>query len=121
MCTAPGSGSSCITKCGAMTKSWSAGCCTQGCPTRARIEPASTAGGFFMRTIAVINAKRDCGKTTVATSLAAMLSFEGHLVALVDNNPLPLAGEWLSRRPSDISKIITAQLYGCLKAHHVAE
>ena len=52
-----------------------------------------------MRTIAVINAKHGCGKTTVATSLAAMLSFEGHRVALGDTNPLPLAEEWLSRRP----------------------
>ena len=69
-----------------------------------------------MRTIAVINAKRDCGKTTVATSLAAMLSFEGHLVALGDTNPLPLAGEWLSRRPSDFPKIFPAPLYGGLKA-----
>src|SRR5690625_2523790 len=112
MGAAQGVGASCIRKCGAMTESCSAGCCTQGCPTRARIEPASTAGGFFMRTIAVINARRDCGQPPVASSLAAMLSFEGHLVALGDTNPLPLAGEWLSRRPSDFPKIFPAPLYG---------
>ncbi|TVS10123.1 MAG: chromosome partitioning protein [Wenzhouxiangella sp.] len=54
-----------------------------------------------MRTIAVINAKGGCGKTTIATSLASALAWEGHAVALADMDPQRSASDWLGQRPED--------------------
>ncbi|MFW5816330.1 MAG: AAA family ATPase [Wenzhouxiangella sp.] len=53
-----------------------------------------------MRTIAVINAKGGCGKTTIATSLASALAWEGHLVALADMDPQRSSADWLAQRPA---------------------
>ena len=52
-----------------------------------------------MRTIAVINAKGGCGKTTIATSLASALAWEGHVVALADMDPQRSSSDWLGQRP----------------------
>ncbi|MGY6554091.1 MAG: nucleotide-binding protein [Wenzhouxiangella sp.] len=52
-----------------------------------------------MRTIAVINAKGGCGKTTIATSLASALAWEGHAVALADMDPQQSSSDWLKQRP----------------------
>ena len=52
-----------------------------------------------MRTIAVINAKGGCGKTTIATSLASALAWEGHVVALADTDPQRSSSDWLAQRP----------------------
>jgi len=52
-----------------------------------------------MRTIAVINAKGGCGKTTIATSLASALAWEGHAVALADMDPQQSTNDWLKHRP----------------------
>ncbi len=52
-----------------------------------------------MRTIAVINAKGGCGKTTIATSLASALAWEGHVVALADMDPQQSSNDWLRQRP----------------------
>ncbi|MFP4335989.1 MAG: AAA family ATPase [Wenzhouxiangella sp.] len=60
-----------------------------------------------MRTIAVINAKGGCGKTTLATSLASALAWEGHAVALADMDPQRSSADWLAQRP-DSAPPITA-------------
>lgn len=54
-----------------------------------------------MRTIAVINAKGGCGKSTIATSLASALAWEGHAVALADMDPQQSSNDWLKQRPDD--------------------
>lgn len=62
-----------------------------------------------MRTIAIVNAKGGCGKTTIATSLAAALAWEGHVVALGDMDPQQSANDWLSQRPEEYPEIIAAE------------
>jgi len=51
-----------------------------------------------IRTIAVINAKGGSGKTTIATSLASALAWEGHSVALADMDPQQSSNDWLTQR-----------------------
>lgn len=58
-----------------------------------------------MRTIAVINAKGGCGKTTIATGLAAALAWEGHNVALGDMDPQQSSNDWLALRGEDYPAI----------------
>jgi chromosome partitioning protein len=59
-----------------------------------------------MRTIAVINAKGGCGKTTIATSLACAMAWEGHTVALGDMDPQQSTSDWLAQRPEDYPTLI---------------
>lgn len=49
------------------------------------------------KTIAVVNPKGGCGKTTIATSLAAWLAYE-HSVALADLDLQRSASDWLEMR-----------------------
>jgi chromosome partitioning protein len=65
-----------------------------------------------MRTIAVVNAKGGCGKTTIATSLAAALAWEGHSVALGDMDPQQSANDWLSLRGPDYPVVAAVNAQG---------
>ena len=58
-----------------------------------------------MRHILVTNAKGGCGKSTIATSLAAYLASEGYSTALADFDPQASALSWLEQRPSDYAPI----------------
>lgn len=54
-----------------------------------------------MRTIAVINAKGGCGKTSIATGLASALAWEGYNVALGDMDPQQSTADWVAHRPEE--------------------
>ena len=58
-----------------------------------------------MRHILVTNAKGGCGKSTIATSLAAYFASEGYATALVDYDPQASALTWLAQRPEDYAPI----------------
>ncbi|HEY8520269.1 MAG TPA: ParA family protein [Gammaproteobacteria bacterium] len=58
-----------------------------------------------MRHILVTNAKGGCGKSTIATSLAAYYASEGYATALVDFDPQGSALAWLEQRPEDYAPI----------------
>lgn len=58
-----------------------------------------------MKTIAVVNAKGGVGKTTIATSLASALAWEGYGVALGDLDVQKSATDWLALRPEDYPPI----------------
>ncbi|MGH8427638.1 MAG: AAA family ATPase [Gammaproteobacteria bacterium] len=59
-----------------------------------------------MRTILVANAKGGCGKTTIATNLAAHYANEGLEVVLADFDPQRGSLDWLAARPPDRPPII---------------
>ncbi|HYW02656.1 MAG TPA: ParA family protein [Gammaproteobacteria bacterium] len=52
-----------------------------------------------MQRVTVLNAKGGCGKTTLATGLAAYLRTLGHVTALMDYDSQSSSLGWLSRRP----------------------
>jgi len=54
-----------------------------------------------MRTIAVINAKGGCGKSTIAVNVAAALGERGHRTLLIDLDPQGSASAWLGDGPTD--------------------
>ena len=54
-----------------------------------------------MRHIMVLNAKGGCGKSTVATNIAAYFANEGASVALADYDPQRTSLDWLARRPEN--------------------
>jgi chromosome partitioning protein len=58
-----------------------------------------------MRHILVTNAKGGCGKSTIATSLAAYFASEGYATALVDYDPQASALTWLEQRPEDYAPV----------------
>jgi len=58
-----------------------------------------------MRHILVTNAKGGCGKSTIATSLAAYFASEGYATALADFDPQGSALTWLEQRPADYAPI----------------
>lgn len=59
-----------------------------------------------MRHILVANAKGGCGKSTIATSLAAYFASEGYATALVDYDPQSSALSWLEQRPEEHAPIV---------------
>jgi len=54
-----------------------------------------------MRHIMVLNAKGGCGKSTLATNIAAYFANEGASVALADYDPQRSSLDWLERRPDN--------------------
>ena len=58
-----------------------------------------------MRHIMVLNAKGGCGKSTLATNIAAYFANEGASVALADYDPQRSSLDWLERRPGDRPEI----------------
>ena len=54
-----------------------------------------------MRHIMVLNAKGGCGKSTLATNIAAYFANEGASVALADFDPQRSSLDWLARRPEN--------------------
>jgi chromosome partitioning protein len=59
-----------------------------------------------MRHILVINSKGGCGKSTIATSLAAYFASEGYATALADFDPQASGLSWLEQRPADYAPIV---------------
>lgn len=64
-----------------------------------------------MRRIMVLNAKGGCGKSTLATNIAAYFAAEGSTVALADYDPQRSSLDWLERRPADRPEIIAVEAY----------
>jgi len=58
-----------------------------------------------MRTILVTNAKGGCGKSTIATNLAAYYASEGYETALADFDPQGSSLDWLAERPAEYGPI----------------
>ena len=58
-----------------------------------------------MRHIMVLNAKGGCGKSTLATNIAAYFATQGVDVALADYDPQRSSLDWLDRRPADRAPI----------------
>lgn len=58
-----------------------------------------------MRHIMVLNPKGGCGKSTLATNIAAYFANEGADVALADYDPQRSSLDWLDRRPADRAPI----------------
>ena len=54
-----------------------------------------------MRHIMVMNAKGGCGKSTLATNIAAYFAHEGYSVALADYDPQRSSLDWIDRRPDN--------------------
>lgn len=64
-----------------------------------------------MRRIIVLNIKGGCGKTTVATNLAACYAARGFATTLMDYDPQASAMAWLRARPHDAPKITGVATY----------
>lgn len=64
-----------------------------------------------MRTILITNAKGGCGKSTLATSLAAYYASEGYPTALADYDTQASSIEWLAQRPESYPKIAGLHSY----------
>ena len=64
-----------------------------------------------MRHIMLMNAKGGCGKSTLATCLAAYYATAGRSVVLADYDPQRSSLDWLDRRPGDRPKIVGLDAY----------
>jgi chromosome partitioning protein len=64
-----------------------------------------------MRHIMVMNAKGGCGKSTLATNIAAYFAHEGYSVALADYDPQRSSLDWLDRRPDNRPMIAAITAY----------
>ena len=61
-----------------------------------------------MRTIAIINRKGGCGKTTTAVGLAAALGETGRRTLLIDLDPQGSASSWIGPGPTDGRELFEA-------------
>lgn len=61
--------------------------------------------------IVILNSKGGCGKTTLATNLAAYYAHQGFKTALLDYDPQGSATFWLSKRPANRGKIQAIPAY----------
>lgn len=59
-----------------------------------------------MRTLMFMNAKGGCGKSTLATNLAAYFALQGKNVVLTDFDPQQSSMEWLQARSPDRAEIM---------------
>ena len=64
------------------------------------------------RTVLVANSKGGCGKTTLATNLAAWFANRGKATALIDHDPQGSSTFWLKQRPEAASVISGISAYG---------
>ena len=64
-----------------------------------------------MRHILITNAKGGCGKSTIATSLAAYFASEGYATALADFDPQASALAWLEQRPAEYAPIVAVRAF----------
>ena len=58
-----------------------------------------------MRKILILNSKGGCGKSTIATNLAAYFAHRGHSTSLLDYDKQGSSMNWLNNRPTQKSEI----------------
>ena len=63
------------------------------------------------RRILVVNGKGGCGKTTIATNLAAAYAHNNHKVALIDYDGQASSAEWCRERSPDLPAIHLVDAY----------
>lgn len=63
-----------------------------------------------MRKILVLNPKGGCGKSTLATNIAAYFANQDRKVAIADLDPQQSSADWLSRRPQSAPEIKSASV-----------
>jgi chromosome partitioning protein len=63
------------------------------------------------KSIVIANSKGGCGKTTLATNLAAYFANSGRATALVDHDPQASASHWLKLRPEKAAAIVGIAAY----------
>ena len=61
--------------------------------------------------ILVVNGKGGCGKTTIATNLAAANAHQGHGVALIDHDSQASSSHWLNQRAPEQPSIYLVQAH----------
>lgn len=64
-----------------------------------------------MRHVMVMNAKGGCGKTTLATNIAAHFALEGYKVVIADYDAQRSSLDWLEMRSADLPKISGVAAY----------
>lgn len=75
-----------------------------------------------MRRILVLNPKGGCGKSTLATNIAAYFATQGKRVAIADLDPQQSSNDWLKRRPESAPPIKKAEIHdGRLEAPRQTE
>lgn len=75
-----------------------------------------------MRSILVLNPKGGCGKSTLATNIAAYFALHGKRVALADCDPQQSSRDWLAARPEAAPTVFPAKVVaGKLRAPRETE